>query len=238
MNTDNCSLGGLTIDYGPCAFMDVFSADKVFSSIDHGARYAYQNQPGIAQWNLANLAQCLLSFIDEDEKRSVEIAQEAINQFNEIFITHFAERMRAKLGLDDAQDDDLELISTLLDKMQTLKLDFTQTFTQLTHPDPSTPFAPGGGLHDWHLRWQQRLGEDTDRIQSARERMKSVNPAVIPRNHLVEEFIDLAVAESDFSAFNEMLEAVTEPFNPAHRDGEYAQAPQEGEEVTATFCGT
>ena len=170
MNTDNTSISGDTIDYGPCAFMDTYSADKVFSSIDRGARYAYQNQPRITQWNLVNLAQCLLPLLHEDKEEAVKLAQTSINQFDEHFIGHYLQKMRAKLGLIDEQDDDLSLISNLLTLMQNHELDFTVTFRQLTHRSGSDPFAPGGKLHDWHLRWQQRIewqGSIRDRDQDS-----------------------------------------------------------------------
>ncbi len=157
MNTDNSSISGDTIDYGPCAFMDTYLADKVFSSIDRGARYAYQNQPRIAQWNLVNLAQCLLPLLHADKEEAVQLAQTSINRFDEYFVGHYLQRMRAKLGLIDEQEDDLSLISSLLTLMQNHELDFTITFRQLTHRSGSDPFAPGGKLHDWHLRWQQRI---------------------------------------------------------------------------------
>lgn len=238
MNTDNCAISGETIDYGPCAFMDTYQADKLFSSIDHGARYAYQNQPRIAQWNLVNLAQCLLPLMGEDKEATVELAQTAINQFDEVFIGHYLQRMRAKLGLDDEQDDDLELASQLLYEMESLELDFTQTFTQLSVNDETSAFAAGGKLHDWHLRWQQRLGKDRDEQAQARQRMQSVNPVVIPRNHLVEAFIEKAVKDNDYSDFRTMLSVVTTPFDAAHLHSRFARPPSTEQIVTQTFCGT
>lgn len=238
MNTDNCSICGDTIDYGPCAFMDTYSADKLFSSIDRGARYAYQNQPRIAQWNLVNLAQCLLPFMHDNKDTAVEIAQNAINQFDEKFIGHYVARLRLKLGLSDEQDEDLELATQLLEHMQAKQLDFTISFTQLTHADASSPFAAGGALHDWHLRWQQRLGNDSERIVAAREQMKQVNPVVIPRNHLIEDLIQAAIQEGNYNKFNNMLAAVTSPFDSRHEGSLYAQAPNAQEVVTQTFCGT
>ena len=238
MNTDNCSMSGHTIDYGPCAFMDTYKADKVFSSIDRGARYAYQNQPRIAQWNLVNLAQCLLPSLHKDQEQSVELAQASINRFDEIFVGYYLYHMRSKLGLSDEDDNDLALATHLLQRMEDQQLDFTNTFTQLTHNDATSPFAVGGSLHDWHLRWQQRLDNDAARQQQGRERMLKVNPAVIPRNHLIEAFIDKAVENDDYSDFHAMLAVVTTPFDAEHRHGLYALAPEASEEVTQTFCGT
>ena len=238
MNTDNCAISGETIDYGPCAFMDTYQSGKVFSSIDRGARYAYQNQPRIAQWNLANFAQCLLPFIHEDNEHSVAIAQEAINRFDEFFIGHYLDHMRAKLGLADAQDDDLDLITQLLQLMEEQQLDFTMSFTQLGYADAGSAFAAGGSLHDWHLRWQQRLGNNAQQIDNSRQSMQTVNPVVIPRNHLIEAFIELAVNDSDYTEFYAMLEAVTNPYMKAHRQSKYAASPTASEEVQHTFCGT
>lgn len=246
MNTDNCSISGDTIDYGPCAFMDTYAADKVFSSIDRGARYAYQNQPKIAQWNLVNLAQCLLPLMHENQESAVEIAQEAINSFDERFIHHYLVQMRAKLGLVDEHDDDLSLASDLLALMAENKLDFTLTFRQLTHRSAEDNFAPGGSLHDWHLRWTQRLdfkehgqAESAQDISAAsQELMGKSNPAIIPRNHQVEAVISAAVEEKDFEPFHKLLDAVTQPYSESNDGGVYAAAPAEDEVVTATFCGT
>ena len=238
MNTDNCSVSGHTIDYGPCAFMDTYQADKLFSSIDRGARYAYQNQPRIAQWNLVNLAQCLLPMMHEDQEKSVELAQAAINRFDEIFVHHYSQRMRAKLGLNNAQDNDLALAANLLKRMEDEQLDFTQTFTQLSYPDALSPFAAGGALHDWHLSWQQRLGNDSAQAEQSRLLMQQVNPIVIPRNHLIEAFIERAVADNDVSDFHAMLDVVTTPFDEKHIGSLYATPPQPEERVTQTFCGT
>jgi uncharacterized protein YdiU (UPF0061 family) len=238
MNTDNCSVSGHTIDYGPCAFMDTFEAGKVFSSIDRGARYAYQNQPRIAQWNLVNLAQCLLPHLHDDKEEAVAVAQAAINRFDEIFINYYLERMRAKLGLVDEHDDDLELISDLLTQMETHQLDFTIAFTQLSNADPTSPFAAGGALHDWHLRWQRRLDNDAQRQTDARHTMQQVNPVVIPRNHLIEAFIQIAITNADYSEFESMLNVVTTPFDQRHLNSVYSQPPQAEQRVTQTFCGT
>lgn len=238
MNTDNCSVSGLTIDYGPCAFMDTYQADKVFSSIDRGARYAYQNQPRIAQWNLVNLAQCLLPLMHKDQEQSVELAQEAINRFDEIFVNHYSQRMRAKLGLPDEHENDLQLASHLLTRMEKEQMDFTQTFTQLSYPDALSPFAAGGSMHDWHLSWQKRLNNDEAQLQHSRRLMQQVNPTVIPRNHLIEAFIERAIADDDVSDFHSMLEVVTTPFEEKHIGTLYATPPQPEERVTQTFCGT
>lgn len=244
MNTDNSSVSGDTIDYGPCAFMDTYAADKVFSSIDRGARYAYQNQPRIAQWNLVNLAQCLLPLMHENQEDAVEIAQETINTFDEKFIQHYLGRMRGKLGLLDEQDDDLALASSLLDTMAKQELDFTLTFRQLAYRDPSDKFAPGGSLHDWQLRWASRIEAGTGFIPGTDELtdnvvlMRRCNPSIIPRNHQVEAVIEAAVHGRNFEPFHKLLEAVTKPFDESHDGAPFATPPTENEIVTQTFCGT
>lgn len=238
MNTDNSSISGDTIDYGPCAFMDTYQANKVFSSIDRGARYAYQNQPRIAQWNMMNLAQCLLPLIHDDKEQSIALAQDAINQFDAYFVDHYLQRMRAKLGLIDEQEDDLALASGLLTLMEREALDFTVTFRQLAIRSASDHFAPGGKLHDWHLRWQQRVEQQEGGKESAMSLMQASNPAIIPRNHQVEAMIDSALLNNDFQPFHELLNAVAKPFDTSHDNNPYSQPPASDEVVTQTFCGT
>lgn len=262
MNTDNCSIVGLTIDYGPCAFMDTYQADKVFSSIDYGSRYAYQNQPRVAQWNLANLAQCLLPLITDDQEQAVAQAQEAIDNFTDIYRQNYAIFMRAKLGLIDEKNDDLQLISTLLDSMQLHHLDFTATFTAigtaigtangtangtaigtangtaLEETEHNLLFSNGAPLHEWRRQWLDRLSGSSIAATTARECMQQANPAVIPRNHLVEEFIDKAISHNDLSAFEAMLQVVQTPFDATHKTSRFAIPPADNQIVTQTFCGT
>ncbi|MFK7855991.1 MAG: YdiU family protein [Granulosicoccus sp.] len=238
MNTDNSSISGDTIDYGPCAFMDNYQADKVFSSIDRGARYAYQNQPRMAQWNMANLAQCLLPLIDQDQEQAVSLAQEAINEFDGKFVEHYLRHMRAKLGLISEQDDDLALATDLLALMEREELDFTITFRELAVRKATDHFAPGGKLQDWHLRWQQRIDLQDGGKESAVKLMLSSNPAIIPRNHQVEAMIESAVSDQEFKPFHDLLDAISTPFDTAMDDSPYAQAPGPDEVVCHTFCGT
>lgn len=239
MNTDNCSISGDTIDYGPCAFMDTFEAAKVFSSIDVMKRYAYQNQPRVAQWNVMNLAQCLLDLLHEDKDIGIELAQEAINSFEDHFIAAYTNRMRAKLGLLEESDDDLELITDLLATMESGKLDFTISFRTLaTRKDLDTDiFAANGMLGAWHSRWQQRLSLESHDMARAQQLMRSSNPAIIPRNHQVEAMINAAIA-GDFSPFETLNKALQNPFDVEHDGSELAAAPLASELVTQTFCGT
>lgn len=239
MNTDNCSISGETIDYGPCAFMDTYQADKVFSSIDHGARYAYQNQPRIAQWNLVNLAQCLLPLIDEDSERAVTLAQDSINAFDQIFIDHYQQKMRPKLGLTDHQDDDLLLFNDLFSEMENHRLDFTVTFRQLSAPSATGPFVSDGPLHDWFQRLLKRWNDASIDNTTAHTIMQKHNPVVIPRNHQIEAVIDAAIGEDrNLQPFEELLQAITQPFDAIHEGGPYTLPPTVDQEVTQTFCGT
>lgn len=243
MNTDNCSISGDTIDYGPCAFMDTYVSDKVFSSIDRGARYAYRNQPRIAQWNLANLAQCLLPLLHEEPETALQAAQTSINRFVDSYAVHYLSRMRAKLGLIDSEhsehsEGDPGLIDQLLTLLQEHELDFTLSFRQLTRHVEDDPFTSGGPLNDWYQSWQSRVERQPGGQAAAHERMMSCNPAIIPRNHQVEAMIDAAVRSDDFTRFHELLKAVTTPFDRAHDDGIFAEPPAPDEVVTQTFCGT
>jgi uncharacterized protein YdiU (UPF0061 family) len=180
----------------------------------------------------------------ENPEEAVEIAQNTINTFDEKFINHYLGRMRAKLGLIDEQDDDLALASSLLGTMARQELDFTQTFRQLAYRDPSDIFAPGGGLHDWQLRWANRVEASTGFIPGTEELtdnqvlMRRSNPAIIPRNHQVEAVIEAAVHGSNFEPFNKLLAAVTTPFDESHDGGPYATPPTDDGIVTQTFCGT
>lgn len=239
MNTDNCSVSGDTIDYGPCAFMDTYEAAKVFSSIDQMKRYAYQNQPRIAQWNVMNLAQCLLDLLHEDKDAGIELAQEAINSFDEHFLVAYGRRMRAKLGLQKETDDDLELITSLLETMEAGKLDFTISFRTLANRQETDAdiFAENGILGGWYSRWLERQSQESNDRSDAQQIMRSSNPAIIPRNHQVEAMISAAI-DGDFTPFEKLNTALENPFDSLHDGSDLALAPRESELVTQTFCGT
>jgi serine/tyrosine/threonine adenylyltransferase len=222
MNTDNMSISGETIDYGPCAFMDVYHPGTVFSSIDHQGRYAYANQPRIAHWNMARFAQCLMGLFDEDEKKAVETAQNSIDAFPAKFDAAYHDAMRAKLGLAGTQEGDRALIADLLERMAETKLDFTNTFRALAEghvPD---------SLGEWKGAWQARRGSAST---------LGVNPAYIPRNHRVEAALAAAI-EGDLAPFDELLAVVREPFAARMEFAAYANPPEPHEVVEATFCGT
>jgi uncharacterized protein YdiU (UPF0061 family) len=231
MNTDNTSIAGETIDYGPCAFMDEYNPAQVFSSIDHRGRYAYANQPYIAQWNLARLAQALLPLLDENMEKAVETAEELIAGFGAIYESHHLGGMRKKIGLFTSDDGDEQLIGDLLNIMHKNQLDFTNTFRQLSDLDNTE-------LQEWQKQWRERLASENKKPEAHLELMRHSNPAFIPRNHRIEAVIKAAVEDSDFVPMEEMLTVISKPYIDQPECVHYANLPEEGERVKATFCGT
>jgi uncharacterized protein YdiU (UPF0061 family) len=245
MNTDNTSIAGETIDYGPCAFMDDYDPEAVFSSIDQFGRYAYGNQARIAQWNLARLAETLLPLLAEDEKKAVEVAQEVLGGFAGQFEAAFHAGSRRKLGLFTAREDDPELMRDLLNLMAESKADFTLTFRQLSeeaaqpsHGAVRFLFGDPSGFDAWTARWRARLSQEPHEASERAAAMKAVNPAYIPRNHHVEAAIVAAVQRHDFTPFDELLTVLSRPFEDQPGREEYALPPQPHQRVTQTFCGT
>ncbi len=249
MNTDNASVAGITIDYGPCAFMDTYHPSTVFSSIDHASRYAYQNQPSIAQWNMANLAQCLLAIIDEDEDKALQAAQDVIDSFPALFSESYLSRFRHKLGLSTEQENDEKLIADFLVLMQESHMDFTNTFRQLsTQMDDvqantlqaqnnTDSFFEKSETQQWISRWHARMQRDNNSTEARVEIMHQNNPAYIPRNHKVEQII-AAATEQNYKPMEQMLSVLSNPYKEQPNMQAYAQAPNEDEIVRATFCGT
>jgi len=238
MNTDNMAISGETIDYGPCAFMNVYNPATVFSSIDHAGRYAYGNQPAIAQWNLARFAEALLPLLDPDEEKAVALATEALGEFLVVFERYWLAGMRKKLGFQTEEAGDVELIQALLGWMEKSRADFTNTFRDLSAGDSLV----GERYQDadflgWHARWQQRLGGDDRPAASAYAAMRAVNPAIIPRNHRVEEALTAAEDHDDLSVLHRLLEALASPFDPGAGMASYQEPPQD-EGSYRTFCGT
>ncbi len=237
MNTDNMALSGETIDYGPCAFMDACDPATVFSSIDAGGRYAYGNQPPIAQWNLARLAETLLPLIDANADRAVERATASLDRFPELFQQHWLDGMRAKLGLFTAEPDDEALAGDLLAWMQRRSADFTNTFRRLTvgsPADPSTAADPEWGA--WSRRWEARRGRQPQPPVEVETLMRRHNPAFIPRNHKVEEALQ-AATNGELSVMERLLEVLATPY--AHdRDLPAFSDPDAGGQGYRTFCGT
>ncbi|HEY5754352.1 MAG TPA: protein adenylyltransferase SelO family protein, partial [Steroidobacter sp.] len=245
MNTDNMALSGETIDYGPCAFMDRYDPQTVFSSIDLGGRYSYTNQPGIAQWNLARLAETLLPLIDADETKSVELATEVIESFVEQFEMAFLTHMRRKTGLISAEEGDADLISLLLAAMQKAQADFTLTFSRLSRAadNPSEDaalhelFTSPADLEDWLKAWRARLVLDPQTPAERAETMRLANPEFIPRNHQVEAALQ-AATNGDMQPFHRLLAILQRPYDRQPDAAEYTQPPPSSSEKYKTFCGT
>ena len=241
MNTDNMSLACETIDYGPCAFMDTFSARKVFSSIDHSGRYAYDNQPLVAHWNLAQFATCLLPLIDEDTDTARTLAIEALDRYPELHEAAWMTIFRKKLGLYNPEEDDRELARSLLQAMEAGGVDFTIFFRSLadrqTLPGQGNENIAKGEIGDWLHRWHRRLARESVDPEERSRRMRAVNPKYIPRNHQVEKAIALA-ENGDFSRFDLMVETLAHPFNEQPDSCQLSDPPHPSEIVTRTFCGT
>lgn len=232
MNTDNMALSGESIDYGPCAFMDTYDPATVFSSIDRNGRYAYANQPGIAHWNLARLAEALLPLLDSDENTAVEMAKESLGIFPKSFQEHWLSGMRAKLGIFNEEAEDVSLIEALLEWMRRNKADYTNTFRNLDFNQPLSADAA------WHGDWKARLARQDRPDADMRQLMHLHNPAVIPRNHKVEEALAAAVDNGDFSVLHRLLDALANPFVEGPEKDGYREAAPAGSEGYRTFCGT
>ena len=235
MNTDNMALSGETIDYGPCAFMDHYDPNTVFSSIDHHGRYAYGKQPEIARWNLARLAETLLPLLHEDEQTAIDLANEALGAFEERFRGYWLAGMRAKLGLFTAEVSDAALVEELLGWMERDQMDFTNTFRSLGEiVDP--PF-PDAAFLQWHQRWTTRLTRQPQSLTDSAELMRSTNPSVIPRNHKVEEALAAASDHGDMSVTERLLAALKNPYAP-DPPVEFTLPLPPGSPTYQTFCGT
>ena len=233
MNTDNMALSGETIDYGPCAFMDTYDPETVFSSIDRQGRYAYGNQARIAHWNLARLAETFVPFLDDDETRGVEIAKEILGIFPDRFESYWLGGMREKLGLFDSEPGDIDLVRELLEWMARERRDFTNTFCDLN------PAASGeGDFAVWHAKWRSRLKKQGRAESKVLALMNSKNPAVIPRNHRVEEALAAAVERNDLAPMRRLLEVLEKPFEDSPEKSGFREPAPVGAEPYQTFCGT
>ena len=239
MNTDNMALSGETIDYGPCAFMDSYDPATVFSSIDVKGRYAYGNQPYIAEWNLARFAETLLPLLHVDQAQAVKLAQDAISDFTELYHSHWFAGMKAKLGLFNEEIQDESLIEGLLSMMQKYRADYTNTFRALTFDTPedtdlfgSTEFA------QWHELWQARLGRQQEQKASSQELMRNSNPALIPRNHRVEGALETAEKQGDYHVMERLLNVLSSPYAHSPEQADYSTLPELLTRPYRTFCGT
>ena len=238
MNTDNMALSGETIDYGPCAFMDAYDPATVFSSIDHGGRYAYASQPSIAQWNLARLAEAMLPVFDRDADRAVARATAALDRFSLLFEQYWLDGMRAKLGLFTQEDADRSLVADLLAWMQRWSADFTNTFRSLTSGRLIVDAAPADPeLQAWHRRWEARRAGQPQSAVEGEALMRRHNPAFIPRNHNVEAALLAATSMEDYSVMARLLDVLATPYDH-DRDLPIYSTSSSGEQPYRTFCGT
>ncbi|WML39942.1 YdiU family protein [Neobacillus sp. OS1-2] len=239
MNTDNMTVSGETIDYGPCAFMDYYDPETVFSSIDRQGRYAYGNQPYIAGWNLARFAETLLPLLHVNQDEAVKLAQDAISNYMGLYQRNWLSGMRAKLGIMNEEEQDETLINNLLSMMQKYQVDFTNTFRALTFDmQEDTALFGTPEFAQWYEQWQARLGRQQESKTSSQQLMRDSNPAVIPRNHRVEEALEAAVEQKDFSIMIRLLDVLSKPFAHTEEQVDYCTLPAPSTSPYKTFCGT
>jgi len=238
MNTDNMTISGETIDYGPCAFMDTYDPETVFSSIDQYGRYAFFNQPGIAKWNLARFAECLVPLISEDKNTGVQIATEIVNSFSEIYQKNWLEMMRKKLGLVGEEKNDEKLIVNLLNWMHKNKADYTNTFCFLMNQNSMNNKIYNDQIFlDWKKQWQDRLKINKSSAEESLKLMRSNNPLVIPRNHKVEEALEFA-NNGDLDPVKNLLKILEKPYDDKKEISKYQLPPPPSNKIYKTFCGT
>jgi uncharacterized protein YdiU (UPF0061 family) len=244
MNTDNMTVSGETIDYGPCAFMDTYSAQTVFSSIDTHGRYAYANQPPILSWNLARLAETLIPLVNSDKGIAIGLLTDAVQDVRRVYETHWLNAMRPKIGLRTKNPSDLDLINDLLSLMEDSHADFTLVFRHLSKyllGDNSTvlqQFGLSASFDDWLQRWQNRLKLEEARPETQALAMDRTNPIYIPRNHKVEEALSAAVNHDDMKPFSRLLEVLSHPFDEVEGQEEYSTPGPQLNAPYQTFCGT
>jgi uncharacterized protein YdiU (UPF0061 family) len=246
MNTDNTSVVGETIDYGPCAFMDAYDPQAVFSSIDERGRYSFSNQPAIAKWNLARFAETLLPLFGAEQPQAIALATESINAYSGKFQQEWLKAMRSKLGLHQVRPEDEELISVLLDVMHRTQADYTVTFRGLSDylERDRAKLGVEEVLHDhadfraWMRRWDDRGAQESETSAVRADTMRRANPRYIPRNHRIEEVIEAATTEEDFAPFEALLEVIVRPFDEQPSAAAYAAPPRPDQRVLETFCGT
>ena len=239
MNTDNMAISGETIDFGPCAFMDEFDPETVFSSIDRQGRYCYSNQSHIAQWNLARFAETLLPLLHTEQESALALAEESIRAFPDIFQNHWLSGMRKKLGLFTVETGDIQLIEALLILMHKHRADYTNTFRTLASVDPpEQDLFTDDAFIQWHTQWRARLSRQSQSLQSSFDLMRANNPAVIPRNHRVEAALNAASEQGDYTLMNRLLSAIACPYIETTEYADYHAPPSPQERVYQTFCGT
>lgn len=240
MNTDNMTINGETIDYGPCAFMDTYDPATVFSSIDTQGRYAYGNQPNIAGWNLARFAETLLPLLHVNQDKAVILAQDAISDFTELYHLEWLAGMRKKLGIFNQEIQDEKLIEGFLGLMHKYDADYTNTFSSLssdTRPEEIVLFGTSE-FAQWHELWQERLNRQQESKDSSYQLMRNSNPVIIPRNHRVEAALEAAVKQGDYSLMNKLLEVLSNPYTYSSEQACYCTPPEKSNRPYRTFCGT
>ncbi|MGL5752360.1 MAG: protein adenylyltransferase SelO [Paraclostridium sp.] len=238
MNTDNMTISGETIDYGPCAFMDNYNVDTVFSSIDEGGRYAYKNQPIMAHWNLCRFAETLIPLIDEDSDIAIKKAQESVSKFTKLYNENWLNIMKSKLGIFNEEESDNTLIENLFSIMQNHNEDYTNTFRALTLDEyENNKLFNSEEFKNWYNIWKERLKRQNQSTEEVYNLMKKSNPAVIPRNHRVEDALEKAT-EGDFSVMIKLLSVFKNPYEYSKEQEEYAKLPKYKNPCYKTFCGT
>lgn len=252
MNTDNTSITGETIDYGPCAFLENYRADQVFSFVDKRGRYAYNQQPSIAHWNMARFAEALLPIIDNDKQHAIELATDLVNRMPQKIEAHWVRLMGRKLGIDAPTLADKPLIEQLLAFLQTQDVDYTLGFRLLSdevsnhsqpqgiyrHKEGNSAAKPQVDFLAWRQRWQQRLQQETATAPQIQARMCALNPLRIPRNHLIQQVIEAAYQEGDLKPLNQLMAALSDPYSDDPQYQSYTQPATEAQQVSTTFCGT
>ena len=237
MNTDNMSISGETIDYGPCAFMDTYDPKTVFSSIDQMGRYAYFNQPVITKWNLSRFAECLIPLIDKNQEKAIELATEIINSFEKKYEEKWLNMMRDKLGLFGMDEKDKFLILDLLTWMHQKKMDYTNTFCHLMNENiKEDKYYEDEDFQNWKKRWNERLKTNNNTTEKSLKLMRTANPIVIPRNHKVEEALE-AAEKNNFKPITRLVEILKDPYSQQKNIINY-QIPSNSEKKYQTFCGT
>lgn len=239
MNTDNMTISGETIDYGPCAFMDTYDPKTVFSSIDRNGRYAYGNQPYIGGWNLSRFAETLLPLLHENKSQAIDIAQEKLSSYQELYDEYLLTGMRRKLGIFNGETEDQSLINDLLNLMYKFKADYTNTFRSLTYEqlDDFNLFKTDQ-FSQWYERWQARLTRQLQSKQLSREMMQKHNPVIIPRNHQVEIALEAATEHGDLSKLKQLLNILESPYTYTPEKEVYCAGPDPAAKPYRTFCGT
>lgn len=238
MNTDNMTVSGETIDYGPCAFMDIYDPDTVFSSIDRQGRYSYGNQSSIGQWNLTRFAETLLPLLDKDNNKAIEIAKGALEKFQPLYESYWLSGMKSKLGLVESRTNDIDLIEELLSIIKDNKGDYTNTFVALTLGDfQDLDLLDNEDFKSWLVKWEHRIKNQDLSMDNIKKLMKANNPYIIPRNYKVEEALELAV-DGDYTVFMDFLNELKNPYGYTESQKQYAKVPPEPDKPYRTFCGT